>query len=217
MGVCMSPRSVAFVYQEKCAWMTLRITEMGLVTVMGYNILEASYAIKYPRAPPPVPFKSSKTPISSPVSQSKSPRPFQVLSPNSSPQPQRPFTFNPSASTSSPLANSTSSRGLKKSVAASTSTAAAANANGSANNNSSTANPPYAQSPVSTPSRVLHYTVPPSASTASNVSAASTSSEYLATPSPMVSAYRGKHISGEVGREFSLCFILFPNILLTTR
>ncbi|PPQ93377.1 hypothetical protein CVT25_007086 [Psilocybe cyanescens] len=186
-------------YSFSQVWVWACIIEMGMVTVMGYNLLEAAYAIKYPPAPlPPVPPKalhksssaspspSSALPALSPSQPlSKSQRPFKVLSPHSSPQPQRPFAYNPSSSLS------LSRGGLDSSSPSSASPKSPSRTGGAA---SAT---PYAQSPISTPSRVLHYTVPPSASTASNVS---TSSEFLATPSPVISAYRGKHVAGDVGR-----------------
>ena len=66
----------------------------------------------------------------------------------------------------------------------------------------------YPVSPVSIPSRVVHYSVPPGSSS-TNTQASSTSTvRYLATPSPVVSAYRGKHASGNVGRESIMAWVL---------
>ena len=66
----------------------------------------------------------------------------------------------------------------------------------------------YPVSPVSTPSRVVHYSIPPGSSS-TNTQASSTSTVgYLATPSPVVSAYRGKHAAGNVGREFIMTWVL---------
>lgn len=59
----------------------------------------------------------------------------------------------------------------------------------------------YARSPDDTPSRVLSYGPIPSSS--STISQASSISDYLQTPSPIISAYRGRH-SGDVGRAYSL-------------
>ncbi|KAF8185204.1 hypothetical protein BJ912DRAFT_973898 [Pholiota molesta] len=147
-------------------WQWFSVAELSLTALFSYNILESAYAIKYPRAP--LPSITSPAKAKTQVSSLATPkRPFKVLSPNSSPQPQKPFAFSPAASTS------LTSASLNLSSA------------------------PYAQSPVSTPSRVLHYSPLPSSST--NTQASSTS-EFLSTPSPVISAYRGKHASTEVGR-----------------
>ncbi|PPR04915.1 hypothetical protein CVT24_007159 [Panaeolus cyanescens] len=141
------------------------IIEMGLITVLSYNILEGVYAIKYPRAPLPAIMSPAKA--KSPVkTTTKTPsRPFKILSPNTSPQPQKPFAFSPSASlTSASIALASSG---------------------------------YKQSPVSTPSRVIQYKMPLSSSTTTQGSSVS---DYLASPSPVISAYRGKHSSNDVGR-----------------
>ncbi|KAK1222006.1 hypothetical protein PQX77_015185 [Marasmius sp. AFHP31] len=54
----------------------------------------------------------------------------------------------------------------------------------------------YADSPLSTPSRVVRYTLPPQpSSTASAATNASSTSTMPPTPSPVVSAYRGKQSS----------------------
>lgn len=66
----------------------------------------------------------------------------------------------------------------------------------------------YPTSPISTPSRVVHYAVPPGPNVLMNTQAsASTSSSIglLSTPSPVVTAYRGKHLSNSVGRECFPC------------
>jgi hypothetical protein len=155
-------------WSNQWVWEQMCLLEMAVVTLLCYNILEAAYAIKYPRTPlAPL---TSPARVHTPHASLTTPkRPFKVLSPNTSPQPQKPFGFSPSSSTSLTSA----------SVALSSS------------------NPPYAQSPVSTPSRVLHYTIPPSSSTNTQ---ASSMSEFLSTPSPVISAYRGKHTSVDTGR-----------------
>ncbi|KAF8959388.1 hypothetical protein BDZ97DRAFT_1837791 [Flammula alnicola] len=167
-----SRRILKFTYHETWStewfWEWFCIAEISIVLLVGCNILEAAYAIKYPRAPLP-PVTSPAKPKIPTASLATPKRAFKVLSPHTSPQPQKPFAFSPSASTSLTSA----------SISLSSSSA------------------PYAQSPVSTPSRVLHYTVPPSSST--NTQASSTS-EFLSTPSPVISAYRGKHSSSDVGR-----------------
>ncbi|KJA18176.1 hypothetical protein HYPSUDRAFT_145387 [Hypholoma sublateritium FD-334 SS-4] len=134
--------------------------EVSLVALLGYNIVEAAFAIKYPRAPL-APIASPAKPRTQASSLATPKRAFKILSPHTTPQAQKPFAFSPSASTS-----------LGSSV-------------------------PYAQSPISTPSRVLHYSALPSSSTTTQ---SSSTSDFLATPSPVISAYRGKHISAEIGR-----------------
>lgn len=71
----------------------------------------------------------------------------------------------------------------------------------------------YPSSPVSTPSRVLHYTgVPPSTSTSTFVS--STSS--INTPSPILSTYLGKR-GGEYNaraRALALCSLVLIDFVL---
>ncbi|KAF5379476.1 hypothetical protein D9615_006650 [Tricholomella constricta] len=132
-----------------------------------FCIAEAVYAVKYPRAPlPPTPARPKTLFDDAPGK-----RAFKILSPNSSPQPQKAFSMSQSASFST------------------------------------TASPSrYATSPLSTPSRVIHYpSVLPGAST--NTQASSTSSmPFHATPSPVVSAYRGKH-SSSVGRALDESFL----------
>ncbi|KIM42703.1 hypothetical protein M413DRAFT_444375 [Hebeloma cylindrosporum] len=160
-------------WSKEWLWEWMCLLELAVVTLFGYNALEAIYAIKYPRKPlPPL---TSPMRVHTPKSSKATPkRPFKVLSPNSSPQPQKPFAFSPSSSTS---------LGSASMILSSSS---------------------YAQSPVSTPSRVLHYTIPPSSST--NTQASSTS-EFLSTPSPVISAYRGKHMSVDVGRSLDGSFL----------
>ncbi|KAF9040789.1 hypothetical protein BJ165DRAFT_1530655 [Panaeolus papilionaceus] len=162
-----------WVYEWACT------IEMGLITIFSYNILEGIYAIKYPRAALPA--------IASPA-QGRSPaqtatktpsRPFKVLSPNTSPQPQKPFAFSPSASlTSASIALASSG---------------------------------YKPSPVSTPSRVIQYKMPLSSSTTTQGSSVS---DYLTSPSPVISAYRGKHSSADVGRALDGSYLarLAPDV-----
>ena len=57
--------------------------EMAIITIFAYNILEATYAIKYPRPPlpqtaSPAATKSKSGPVTSPTPK----RAFKVLSPN---------------------------------------------------------------------------------------------------------------------------------------
>ncbi|KAF9456069.1 hypothetical protein BDZ94DRAFT_1285903 [Collybia nuda] len=134
---------------------------VAVATVFAFNFVEGIYAVKYPR-PPLAPYASpAKTkPIfrGDPTPQ----RPFRVLSPNSSPQPQRPFSL--SASTSK-----------------------------------------YPTSPMSTPSRVLQYSTLPAST---NTQASSTSTmAFHSTPSPIISAYRGKNLGGSVGHAVDGSFL----------
>ncbi|KAF8888099.1 hypothetical protein BD779DRAFT_1785955 [Infundibulicybe gibba] len=142
--------------------------EVAIVSILGFNILEGVVAIRYPRAPLP--------PLASPARSKlihKSPaqpqRARSVLSPNSSPQPQKPFSYSQSMS-------ALSASGGK-----------------------------YPASPLSTPSRTIQYTIPPSTPNTSISSLAGAG--YLSTPSPIVSAYRGKHPSGSLGRSLDGAYL----------
>ncbi|KAL1693097.1 hypothetical protein GGG16DRAFT_89271 [Schizophyllum commune] len=142
-------------------------------TIFAVNLLQGFYAIKFPRqAPPPPPESARKQmPFKSPPPSVK--RPFKDLTPKSTPQKQRPF----SASTNgTPLGASSSIASL-----------------------SVTSPSKYPPSPVSTPSRVLQYSVPESLS--------STSSTLPPTPSPIMSEYRNKQRS-VYGRPIDASFLL---------
>ncbi|KAJ7285078.1 hypothetical protein C8J57DRAFT_709113 [Mycena rebaudengoi] len=134
---------------------------VGAVALLSLNILQGIYAVNYPRAPlppSPLPAKGKSIHMAPPTPQ----RSFK-LSPNSSPQPQKSFSFPSPASAS------------------------------------------YPSSPLSTPSRVMHYSIPanPSSSTSSTSTFAST----LHTPSPIISAYHGKHQSGFTARPVDGAFL----------
>ena len=172
--------------------------EVAAVTIFTFNIAEAGYALKYP--PPPMP------PVNSPAgpkSNAKSPtttpqRPFKVLSPN-----VRWFIFHAlsAVTAANSLRHAQSSPQHQKPFSFAPSSPFA-----SASFSMSTV--AYPVSPVSTPSRVVHYSIPPGSSS-TNTQASSTSTVgYLATPSPVVSAYRGKHAAGNVGREFIMAWVL---------
>ncbi|KAG6841014.1 hypothetical protein C0991_002644 [Blastosporella zonata] len=140
------------------------ITEVALASVFAFNILEGVYAVKYPRSPVvPTPGETKS------VFQTQTPkRSFNILSPQSSPQPQKAFSTSHSAS-----------------FAASTSN--------------------YPASPLSTPSRIVHY--PSIAASSTNTNASSTSTMlFHSTPSPAVAAYRGKH-SNSAGRALDESFL----------
>ncbi|KAJ7773374.1 hypothetical protein B0H16DRAFT_1512128 [Mycena metata] len=152
--------TTAWVYGWFC------IIEVGAVALLSLNILQAAYAIKYPRAPlppSPSPAKPKGIHMAPPTPQ----RSFR-LSPNSSPQPQKSFSFSASG-------------------AALQSSASAA----------------YPSSPLSTPSRVLHYSLPPGASTSST----STFAASLNTPSPILSTYLGKHGGELTARPFDGAYL----------
>jgi hypothetical protein len=83
--------------------------EATAVIVFLFNVLQGLYALKYPRTLPPTPTKSpadrglkSKSTSSTPTSATR--HPFKALSPPGKfqqNQPQKPFTFSPTQSTSS--------------------------------------------------------------------------------------------------------------------
>ncbi|KAG5641782.1 hypothetical protein DXG03_004258 [Asterophora parasitica] len=140
-------------------WRWFCVAEVTFAGVFAFNVMEGVYAVKYPRSSQPTTPARPKT-LFSPTPNNK--RAFKVLSPNSSPQPQK--SFSASLSQSASFSASPSK---------------------------------YASSPLSTPSRVVHY---PSISTNTQASSTSTMAFHAhATPSPVVSAYRGKHANG-VGR-----------------
>ncbi|KDQ62400.1 hypothetical protein JAAARDRAFT_30307 [Jaapia argillacea MUCL 33604] len=80
---------------------TMCASEVMVIGVLGLNILQGAYALKYPRAPlPPLPSpaKTIKSPATTPAQ-----RRFKVLSPQSSPQQQKPFSASTSSYPPSPL------------------------------------------------------------------------------------------------------------------
>ncbi|KAJ6508042.1 hypothetical protein C8R47DRAFT_1237157 [Mycena vitilis] len=144
-------------------------TEVGAVALMSLNILQAVYAVKYPLAlppPSPSPAKAKGLHMGTPTPK----RAFR-LSPNSSPQLQKSFSFGASGSV---LQSSTSSSSA------------------------------YPSSPLSTPSRVLHYSIPPSSSPSTF---SMSSSSNINTPSPILSTYLGKHGGDYAARPFDGAFL----------
>ncbi|KAJ7158667.1 hypothetical protein C8R46DRAFT_1354600 [Mycena filopes] len=144
------------------------IIEVGAVLLLSLNVLQAAYAIKYPRAPlppSPSPAKPKGIHMSPPTPQ----RSFR-LSPNSSPQLQKSFSFGASGS----ALQSSSSGSLSM----------------------------YPSSPVSTPSRVLHYSLPAGPGTST-----STFSSSINTPSPILSTYLGKHGGDYAARTFDGAYL----------
>ncbi|KAJ7030428.1 hypothetical protein C8F04DRAFT_732933 [Mycena alexandri] len=172
LAVALSSRryrwwTAAWLYSWFC------MIEVGAVVLLSLNILQAAYAIKYPRAPlalSPSPAKPKGIHMAPPTPQ----RSFR-LSPNSSPQPQKSFSFSASGSA---LQSSSSAGSLSLST--------------------------YPSSPLSTPSRVLHYSLPPGASTSSTSTFAASS---LNTPSPILSTYLGKHGAEYTARPFDGAFL----------
>lgn len=169
---------------------------MLLLALLMYNVGEAIIAINYPKAAPAPAISLLKPKATLNSTPKKS---FNILSPNvcfcgslsfeimtpviqSSPQVQKPFAFSPQASAARSFG--AASFGLSTPGA----------------NNKST----YAQSPVDTPSRILNYN--PLLNSSTNSQGSSTN-DYLQTPSPVVSAYRGKHSGADVGRKYLFLII----------
>jgi hypothetical protein len=73
----------------------------------------------------------------------------------------------------------------------------------------------YPSSPASTPSRVVQYTVPPANSSTTSQASNASSVNILSTPSPVISAYRGKHLSNSVGRKWLFLSILLLGMVLS--
>ncbi|TRM65719.1 hypothetical protein BD626DRAFT_535256 [Schizophyllum amplum] len=159
--------------QTKEPELLLGAFELLAATIFAVNLLQGFYAIKFPRKTPTPPPESARRqmPFKSPQPSAK--RPFKNLTPKSTPQPQRAF----SASTNNtPLGASSSIASL-----------------------SATSPSKYPASPVSTPSRVLQYSIPDSLS--------STASTLPPTPSPIMSEYRNKQRS-VYGRPIDASFLL---------
>ncbi|EGN96952.1 hypothetical protein SERLA73DRAFT_185209 [Serpula lacrymans var. lacrymans S7.3] len=147
-GVVLSQNSSATSW-----WFYLCSAELALLSLFALNVLQAGYALKYPRAPLPPLQSPAKANYISPVSQKKRLRTF---TPNTSPQLQKSFSSS------------------------------------------------YISSPISTPSRTLHYTMPSSPSPF-NTPLNSSSISIPPSPSPVIAsplaAYRGRH-SASVGHAF---------------
>ncbi|KAF5361176.1 hypothetical protein D9758_009062 [Tetrapyrgos nigripes] len=187
------------------------VFEILCITIPSYNILESLYAIKYPRAPPPLPPSHPQSPFNvnakakalvspSPVGMKK--KGSSILgSSTSNPTSPKIFTYSPGSSIALSQSQSQSqSRG---------------------NPLSPLSKGQYPPSPLSTPSRILHYSMPPG-STMSNISTTTnptsvnrdvktemvtggldgSMSALPPTPSPIVSAYKSRRGGGDVvGRE----------------
>ena len=163
-------------------------TEVSAAAISAFNFLEGGYALKYPRPPlPPYTSPAKTKPIFKNDPTPK--RPFKVLSPNVNihfPPPSPPFLTGVSQTSPQPQKPFASSR---QSSSFSTSIAGGST---------------YPTSPLSTPSRVLHY--PDIVLT--NTQGSSTSTMTFQTPSPVLSAYRGKHANG-MGRKFFSLSLFF--------
>ncbi|KAF8624149.1 hypothetical protein AX17_007212 [Amanita inopinata Kibby_2008] len=192
VGVVYSTRG-SFVEHERWSseWLYgwLCIVEAALASIFLFNIMQGVYALRYPRSPlPPMSSPTKPRPRSVHPSPITPKHPFKITLPKSASIPQKPFTFSPSASTASTSA--------------------------------------YPTTPLSkTPSRgSVQYSLPFSLdsvrSTGSSVSGISSTSQAMfpASPSPVVSAWRGKHLVGEVGRPLDGSFLgqLSPSMLYST-
>ncbi|KIY46813.1 hypothetical protein FISHEDRAFT_60058 [Fistulina hepatica ATCC 64428] len=134
--------------------------ELGIVGIAGLNIAQCVYALQYPRpVPPHQPQKMKRDSMASPT---PTKRPLKSITPVASPQ--RPFS-SPSQSLYQSLGSST--HPVKSSYKAPTGPSS-----------------DYPPTPASTPSRVLHYSMPPA--TPMNSVASSSTSSVLSTPSPTV-------------------------------
>jgi hypothetical protein len=152
--------------------LTLRLEVAG-ATIFSFNFLEGIYAVKYPRPPlPPYTSPAKTKPIFK--SDPTPQRSFKILSPNVRPD------SPPFCSTDAHVTQTSPQPQKAFSLSSSTSK--------------------YPPSPLSTPSRVLQYSTLPASSTNTQASSTSTMA-FHSTPSPIISAYRGKHLNGSVGRE----------------
>ncbi|KAF8655944.1 hypothetical protein AX16_002851 [Volvariella volvacea WC 439] len=159
------------------------ILEVTFATIFVFNICEAALALKYPRASSDSASAQAKAKVAPATgTPSSTTRPFKSLSPFTSPQPQKPFAY----SLSSSLGASTSP------LSSSISTALGSSSKSRLPYGNLFSSKGYPMTPQSTPSRELKYTIPPGAFSASTSSTGSASSIYN-SPSPLVSAYRGRH------------------------
>ncbi|THV04996.1 hypothetical protein K435DRAFT_746403 [Dendrothele bispora CBS 962.96] len=168
------------------------VFEVVSLAVPSYNILEALYAVKYPRASLPPSHLSpmkKKGIVSTPQSSKK---PFSLTSSTSTAS--KIFSYSPGSSQS--LSRSAYLSPLSKSTALDESG--------------------YPSSPLSSPSRILRYSMPPgtpaSPSKTPNPNSMSTTtmgstSALPPTPSPVVSAYKGKRGTVGAGRPVDGLFL----------
>ena len=184
--------------------------EAFAVTIFLFNITQGVYALKYPHSSssPTISPAGSKTLKSKTAPSSTSPNrhPFRPLSsPKNaakSTTPQKPFTFSPtqSHSTSGPPGSLSSSSigplGLGKGGV-------------------------YPSTPADSPSRgSIQYTLPPlglgglgdtklnrSLLSSGASMGSSTSTQFPASPTPVVAAWRGRHMVGEIGRPLDGSFL----------
>ncbi|KAF9260179.1 hypothetical protein L218DRAFT_617167 [Marasmius fiardii PR-910] len=162
-------------------WWGISLFEVIITVLCSYNIVEGLYAIKYPRTPLPPPHLSPLKKKQGLVMSPSPARPSSILSPNATPSKM----FNSSTNTQSLSFSTGSFRG-------------------------STTPGKYATSPFSTPSRVVRYNMPPQPGSTASVATtnASSTSTMPPTPSPVVSAYRGKQSSmGSTGRPIDGLYV----------
>ena len=160
-------------------------TEVGIAGLFCFNIALGILAIKYPRPPiPPTPAKKGVQ-----MSPQSSKRPFGRLS-----------TPNVRNFVSSQCMN------ILQRTTVTTPLSGARSLPG-ATAQSPIASVSYPNSPLATPSRVVHYSMPMSSST---TTLASSTSSLPPSPSPVVAAYRGKHLGESFGRK--LCMSSWTNV-----
>ena len=81
--VCVFGTYTLGLTKVKIVYLSSFFLEMAIITVFAYNVLEATYAVKYPRAPLPQTTSSAATKSKNGVATSPIPkRAFKVLSPN---------------------------------------------------------------------------------------------------------------------------------------
>ncbi|KAF8206328.1 hypothetical protein K438DRAFT_2014073 [Mycena galopus ATCC 62051] len=145
-----------------------RIYTCGSVVLLSLNILQAMWAVNYPRAPPPPspsPAKAKQIHITTPT-------------------PKRSFRLSPNVRVFDPAAGNLSYLPVEPPTPK---ILLLLRASGSALQSSTSST--YPSSPLSTPSRVLNYSLPASSSTSTFMS----STGSINTPSPILSTYLGKH------------------------
>ncbi|KAK2467159.1 hypothetical protein APHAL10511_000708 [Amanita phalloides] len=161
--------------------------EAAAVTIFLFNISQGIFALKYPPSTTPASspartktLKSKPTPTSTPNR-----HPFRLSSPKTT-TPQKPFTFSPTQSQSQ---GPTGVRLGQSSV--------------------------YPCTPADTPSRgSLHYTLnlggTPNRtllSSGSSVGSSTSGTAFPASPTPVIAAWRGRHVVGEIGKPLDGSFL----------
>ena len=161
--------------------LNIKCTEVLAATIFAFNVLEGAYAVKYPKPPlPPYASPAKTKPIfkSGPTPKKRA---FKVLSPNVRIFLVRLMSLYLLAHDVKCIQTSPQpQKPFSPSPSFTTSISAGST---------------YPTSPLSTPSRVIHYS---NLGGSTNTQSSTTTFQ---TPSPVMSAYRGKHLNS-VGREF---------------